>query len=762
MELDDLGLIGEIRRNWRDARRHSANWRSECRESFAFKDGDQWDDADTAKLQEMGRPVITFNRTGPYLDAVSGHEINSRMQIAFKPRTVGDRGVNEVYTEVIRWVRQQCDAEDQESDSFLDMLTCGMGWMEWRMDYDHDPDGMVVGERIDPQEMYWDPSARGRNLKDARWVARSKWLSATELKERWPDVVPAQAAVPWEDEEATDPHNAQLAFLYRRDSSGYDPTEKKFRVLHYQWKDKVPVHRVVDPRTGKMVEFDEKKWRALPEQFREMLQSVRQMKRVVKECFVVGDEVKDERALKCDDFKFQCMTGKRDRNQGTWYGQMRAMKDPQRWANKFFSQILHIVNSNAKGGLLAETSAFKDPRKAEEDWADPTAIVWLSNGGMNKIKERSAAAYPQGLDRLLQFAVASIPDVSGINLEFMGMVDRAQAGILEQERKKSAFSTLANYFDAKRLYLKSTGRLIYYFVNEFMSDGRVIRITMDEGEMPIRLERSNDAITYDIVVDESPSSPNMKEQTWQTMGQIMPALLKAGMPLPPDFFDFSPLPGKLADRMKGAMQGKLPPQVQEKVGQMQKELQRLTQENAQLKSRQQIEAAKLQSKDRQAAAKNIVNAQAIQAEYDAKLREIAQKNDEVVKKIMSDHSLSAKEQQHEIKVAVQEAYAKAMSDAMGKMMDFRTNMRLADKQAEQDERKAEREEQKKAVESVVTTKSNGIESAMKSITKAIEEVKTDVRGTKPSSVKKIRDKSGNMIAAEVTYDDGSKRRVSIH
>jgi hypothetical protein len=64
-------------------------------------------------------------------------------------------------------------------------------------------------------------------------------------------------------------------------------------------------------------------------------------------------------------FSYNCMTGKRDRNKRYWFGLVRSMKDPQEWANKWLSQILHIINSNAKGGLIAPKSAFEDWRSVE-------------------------------------------------------------------------------------------------------------------------------------------------------------------------------------------------------------------------------------------------------------------------------------------------------------------------------------------------------------------------------------------------------------
>jgi len=48
------------------------------------------------------------------------------------------------------------------------------------------------------------------------------------------------------------------------------------------------------------------------------------------------------------------------------------MRDPQMWANKWLSQTLHILNTAAKGVIVAEMDAFEDTTEAEEKWFSPT------------------------------------------------------------------------------------------------------------------------------------------------------------------------------------------------------------------------------------------------------------------------------------------------------------------------------------------------------------------------------------------------------
>ena len=118
----DEQLLVDIKDHFKAAKQHLSAWRSEAAESFDFVAGRQWSEEDKAALEEQERPLITFNRMGPYFDAIAGYEINNRQEIKFRPRTVDDSKQTEILNAATKWVLDQTNAQDEESDAFVD--TC--------------------------------------------------------------------------------------------------------------------------------------------------------------------------------------------------------------------------------------------------------------------------------------------------------------------------------------------------------------------------------------------------------------------------------------------------------------------------------------------------------------------------------------------------------------------------------------------------------------------------------------------------------------
>ena len=564
INLDDVELFRRLKEFFKACEDHSRDWRNEAREDYAFVAGDQWSKKDRSYLEEQGRVPITFNRTVSIVKAVCGLEINSRHETVYLPRgtTPGEVKVNEILSSASQWMADGADAEDEQSSAFQSAVICGMGWTEARIDYDIEPDGCYVEDHIDPLEMYWDKSARKKNLVDARHMFRVRKMSFSEAKELFPDEDEVDLDAPWAigGTETNEPKPIEQR-RRKLDPAEGPEHEDEVHIVHAQWYEKQPYWRVSNPANpdkNAVEEVSEDEYPLLKERAEAQglqLKAVKQVKRVYKQAFL-GSKILGEvmEGPAGDRFSWGCITGELDRNKGTFYGLVRVMKDPQRMANKWMSQITHILNSTSKGGIIAEDDAFKDQRAAQETYAMPDAITWAAKGAISKgkIMQKPGGGVAQPYIGLMEFAISSIRDASGVNLELLGMRDANQPGVLEAQRKQAGMTILATLFDSLRRFRKQIGRVRLHYIQNYLSDGRLIRIAKDDGttEM-IPLIRDEILGQYEVIVEDAPTSPNSKEQTWATLQQVLPAFKEL---LTPEavitVLEYSPLPSKLIGAFK--------------------------------------------------------------------------------------------------------------------------------------------------------------------------------------------------------------------
>ncbi|BEV47342.1 hypothetical protein [Afipia carboxidovorans] len=597
-----------------------SDWRKDAREDFGFEAGEQLNDEDKAILRDTNRPIVIMNRIGPVIDSVTGSEVSNRQEVQFIPRTQGDVQVNEVLTSAAKWFRDQCDAEDEESDAFRDTVVCGMGWTETRLDYEDEPDGKPIIERVDPLEMVWDSAAKKRNLTDMRRVFHIKRDVPIEEARA---LCPGDPSNPFEDEdynatwvdgkdEKSEHHNDNR--FYNKDgTTDGQSVDKSVTMVRAQWWERVPVYLVLNPLNPDEVltlEEDEfKNLKAKAKIANGSLQFVKQTRKVFKQAFL-GSVLLEVGPAPCDErFSFNCMTGKRDRNKNTWFGLVRAMKDPARWANKWMSQTMHIMNTSAKGGIAVEKgSFFDDEAQGEESWAKNDQVTWLKQGALSgqnpKFMPKPVAQFPSNSFQLMEFAISSIRDCSGVNVEILGMQNSSgQAASLDLQRKQSAMTILQPLFDSLRRYRKQQGRLLLYLIENYLSDGRLIRIVGEEGEQYVPLVRQEGTATYDVIVDESPVSPNQKEATWAMLQQLLPVI---GKMLPTDtwlaLLKYCPLPTSAQqDIAKSLEQASSKPDPEQQ--QFQAEQQRKDQEaTAEIQRKNKLTDAEIENKRRSAQA----------------------------------------------------------------------------------------------------------------------------------------------------------------
>jgi hypothetical protein len=582
MDLKTGDAIPETYREWfRADLRHANEWRQEAQLDYDYRDGRMWSDTDKRILEDRNQAPIVFNGIASIIDAVSGQEISNRQEVRYIPREEGDALPNELMTSAALWFRDRGDADDNDSEAFRDTLTAGMGWTETRLDYEDNPDGDGRVDRIDPFEMVWDYNARKNNLIDATRVWRVRCLPIAEARAfaaqmGIEDVTDTDLHAEWAASAVWDaksqPHVSESApdrMAGRRNSSG---ELEEAVVVHCMWVERVDVWRVPmpqppgpdgAPRPPKPTDMSAKEYESFKAEAQkrgieidEAALGIRKRKKKVRYQAFLGNVVLKAMPTACPEhFNFKCITGKRDQTKGQFYGMVRAMRDPNDWENKLYSQILHIINSSAKGGIGAERGqAFDNDAEAEESWARNDRITWFKPGALSgqnpKWMPKPVAQVPAALNYLLEYAANAKYKVSGVNLEFLGMRDAEQAGVLEYQRRQAGLIILQAYFDNLRAYRREQGELILWYVQNDLADGRLIRIVGKQKAQYVPLIREAD-LEYDIIVDDAPTSPNQKEKNWQLITQMLPVIKDM---LTPEVMlalaEYSPLPSDIVQKLQ--------------------------------------------------------------------------------------------------------------------------------------------------------------------------------------------------------------------
>lgn len=576
----DTELLSKVNKLVKDSKSFTSDWRKEAEEDFDFSAGKQWDSVDLQKLKDEKRPVLTFNRCNVIISAVLGMEANQRQELKFYPRNNQTIGLSEAIDDIAKWVRDYGDIGIEESQSFEDMLTCGMGWNETRMEYNEDLDGKILQESVNPLEMYWDTSARKRNLTDKQWVARVRRMSLDEIKEQWPDKE-TEMGLDSADVNNTSEAGSVSYFnkedAYRHGETVTDETDRKgIEVIHFQWVETVPVFRVAHPQTGQVAEMSEEQFNQMkPVIETSQAQTIKQRKKHYYFAFCTKGTLLEKGELAMQkDFSYSCLTGKKDHTTRTWFGLIRLIKDPQRWANKFLSTFIDILDSNSKGGVMVEQGALlgTDVKEFENKWARADSVVWVNSGALSqdKIVPKPTATFPQSVDKLLEFAIASIHDVSGVNLELLGSLDRGDVGMVVDSRKRSAYTILAPFFDSLKKYRESNAILLMECIKKFMPEEKMAMIMKENLKPMISQVKQMDLNQVSVVISESPQSENNRYMTWLFISQTLPQLIQMGVPIPPEILEYSPLPQGLIESWKKMLATQQ--QKSSQMGDMQKQL----------------------------------------------------------------------------------------------------------------------------------------------------------------------------------------------
>lgn len=579
-------------------RMRQAEFRREAITDHEFYDGPgQWTQAEQQVLAERGQVPIIFNQIKPTIDWVIGSEKRMRVDYRILPRGAEDAKNAEIKTKLFKYVADVNNSGFKRSKAFADAVIAGVGWLDHGVNPDPDNEPIMVGYE-DWRNVWYDTLSIEDDLSDARYIFRGKWVDEDVACAMFPDRADVIHASVMTTElgmgydvftDLIDPafdlrlsgsiSNSSLdqSAMYLGMLGGYigipSSEEPRDRVFLVECQYRVPVTKQVlrgkELGTLEGIAYDETNPHHVELVDLGIGCPVETTVMETRIMIFTGNSVLQdiESPYRHKRFTLVPIWGFKRKRDGTPYGIIRNLRDPQKDLNKRRSKALYLMSANR---VLADSDAIE---RTDQSWSD---IVQEANrpDGLIKINPKSARGIEiQNETHLAREHVALMAQdekfiqcASGVTDELMGRDTNAVSGKAIRARQEQGSVVTATLFDNLRLAFKLSGEILLSMIEQFYTEAKKIRITGGEnGRAPDFIEINQfdpqtgevigdiTASQADFVVSEQDYSATVRESMFEAMTEIVKTM-------PPDVslqildlvFDLSDLPGKekFVDRLR--------------------------------------------------------------------------------------------------------------------------------------------------------------------------------------------------------------------
>ncbi len=598
--LDDIEILKQAHNRIQENLLVTAWWRSnEIRDNYGLYEGSQWLQEDFSRQEANNQPIRTINRCAVLTDAIVGFEIQNRSEVKYVPRTTSEQeqGFADIMNDGVKWIEDNSEYSMQKSLAVSDMLICGLGFVETSIDYYENQNGQAKCERIFPYFMLWDVTVRDKNLKSANWVCRAKIIDRDLLHQ----YLKGMTADERDEASADFGSSVDARFLEFFDTI---MIVKSLGVIyHYQWRELEYYYRVENPMKGfegdpedpyvqnvllaARILQDKYKFNAFTDgqfvvpygeisEVRELYRTLDMKAKAIKSkkwryyrADIVGNRVisKSENFSQ-SGFSIQCMTGKYDEIRQCYYGTMRAMKEPQRLLNQSVSDYEGFLRNIPKGGFIIETDAVPNLEGFRDTMLKANMLTVVSPGAIasQKIMPKPTPPIPSGLLEMIQYADQAMMQCIGVTSDFMGIADsKLMTAQLNAQLVRQGLMVLAPYFDAIKLFTQTNGRIFYDCFKILMEncESKLIgHITNESNIKNVEFLRDNLDIDYDVVIEDTPMTPDQRQQTFEKMLELQNVFNSSPNPVNvlPIAMEYAPFNGDQLEKIKVMMQPPPPPQ----------------------------------------------------------------------------------------------------------------------------------------------------------------------------------------------------------
>ena len=501
-------MIKELKDCWNETHSAWSNFFTEAEEDIRMRMGEQWDSQRQAEVEGEDRAVLSINLMQKPYNLVCGQQRQNRTDLKVYPVEKGDYVSADIYTQAIKWVKENSYQDIELSQAFGDTVDMGLGWMETGISYNRDFfTGDIFVKRISPFQIMPDPYISRIDLEDCGYILRHLYMKKTDAKQ----IYPAFA----DDIEKASGEETEFNFV--RPNQNFQNIGRMVNIVEKWYKEyekKIVVVDVVN-RTTLIWEDTEKKLNNILDARPEFSDKIKVLKievpviKLYSVCDGVVELYNDIEPDKRPFFPFIPIFGYFSPSFNDWglklQGLNRQLKDLQREKNYRRSKLTDAVMSLPYGGWIVDKGAVDDPDVLKKA-AGSTSVIDKNPG--KEIERIRPPDIPHALIQLEQQLSTDILQV-GINPDLQGIMQEAGApGVTLQIRQKQGLLSLEELFDNLKFSYKTLGRHYIYYINKF-ADKDPAKIERILGfQLPPVFLKNKDSARYDCIVDEQANSPS--------------------------------------------------------------------------------------------------------------------------------------------------------------------------------------------------------------------------------------------------------------
>ena len=539
-------------------------FRTQSEEDMGFYVGGegQWsqdgDTTDYKRLKDAKRAAVSINHVQAMVDILTGFERQNRFDPKVQAQGEEDEQDARLMTWLLKFIREQSDAQATESDVFEDGAIVGMSAANVRIDWTEDPlNGSICVEKVNPGvNVIWDPQWERDDLSDARYVILYKRVFVSDLIAQYPDKSEAirsalnSTALAFGEGGKLTEGNVQDNYgsvkSHPTDEGGlgklfYDATEDSVLVLEPWYREYEDVWIVANKASGQVHEAESASAaKQVAASDPDNLTAIRRQRRIIRmgvvlpAAFLTLEE--DDTPYDNDTQNYSVVPFLVKRKREDIYGMVRNLKDPQRVENKRESQMLDLIARYANMRPMAEEGGVVNVQTLHHIH-DPAPIMlkpghpaptWFVPPLAEIVKVLTVES-----DRMK----LSMREISGINTDLLGQKADDTSGIAIARRQAQGQIISTVFFDNYKKFKRNVNERLARRIQQVFTSEQVFRLTSETGEGVVvkinpmegrgktrdeyartqagvtnRMELRNlqEFLKYDVVISEAPSTPTMR------------------------------------------------------------------------------------------------------------------------------------------------------------------------------------------------------------------------------------------------------------